>query len=56
MSGFFVASYLAFSVPPIVAGLLTNRFGLEATAMGYGLAAAGLAMIALLAGRARRPA
>lgn len=51
MAGFFVASYLAFSVPPIVAGLLTGRFGLEATAVGYGLAAAGLALLALLAHR-----
>lgn len=56
VAGFFAASYLAFSLPPIVAGLLTNRFGLQATAFGYGLGAAGLALIALLAMRARRPA
>lgn len=56
VAGFFVASYLAFSVPPIVAGLVTSKFGLEATAAGYGLAAAGLALIALLANRAGRPA
>lgn len=56
VAGFFVASYLAFSVPPIVAGLVTSKFGLEATAVGYGLAAAGLALIALLANRAGRPA
>lgn len=47
MAGFFVASYLAFSVPPIVAGLFTSMFGLENTAVGYGLAAAGLALVAL---------
>lgn len=56
MAGFFVASYLAFSVPPIVAGLFVTSFGLQATAVGYGLAAAGLALIALVANRARRPA
>ena len=44
MAGFFVVSYLAFSVPPIVAGVLTSRFGLQATAAGYGMAAACLAL------------
>lgn len=48
MSGFFVACYLAFSVPAIVAGLLTGRIGLQATAVGYGLGAAALAFVALL--------
>jgi MFS family permease len=48
MAGFFAASYLAFSVPAIVAGLLTSRIGLEATAVGYGLAAALLAATALV--------
>lgn len=56
MAGFFVASYLAFSVPPIVAGVFASNFGLQATALGYGLAAAGLALIALVANRAARPA
>jgi MFS family permease len=56
MAAFFVASYLAFSVPPVVAGLLTSRFGLEATAIGYGLAAACLALVAAFAIPARRPA
>ena len=58
MAGFFLVSYLAFSVPPVVAGLLTSRFGLQATAMGYGLAAACLALVAALhfAIPARRPA
>jgi MFS family permease len=48
MSGFFVACYLAFSVPAIVAGLLATRIGLHATALGYGFASAALAFVALL--------
>ncbi|HSV44353.1 MAG TPA: MFS transporter [Ramlibacter sp.] len=51
MSGFLVASYLAFSVPAIVAGLLTSRFGLQPTAIGYGLVAALLALTALVPAR-----
>jgi MFS family permease len=47
MSGFLAASYLAFSVPAILAGLLAGRFGLQPTATGYGLAAALLALTAL---------
>ncbi|WP_093158857.1 hypothetical protein [Variovorax sp. YR216] len=49
MAGFFVASYLAFSVPPIVAGLFTSRAGIEVTAVGYGLAVASLALTAFVA-------
>lgn len=56
MSGFFAASYLAFSVPAILAGLLTSRFGLQPTATGYGLAAALLALTALFPARAGRSA
>ncbi|MDB5860839.1 MAG: transporter [Ramlibacter sp.] len=56
MSGFFAASYLAFSVPAIVAGLLASRFGLQATAIGYGLAAAMLALTALVPTRTRQRA
>jgi MFS family permease len=48
MSGFFVACYLAFSVPAILAGLLAGQIGLHATALGYGIAAAALAFLALL--------
>lgn len=36
MSGFFVLSYLAFSVPAIAAGLFTGLFGLHATTLVYG--------------------
>ena len=49
LAGFFLVSYLAFSVPPIVAGLLTSRVGLQATATGYGMAAACLALVAAFA-------
>jgi MFS family permease len=33
----FVVSYLAFSVPAMIAGLLTHSLGLAATAEGYAL-------------------
>jgi predicted MFS family arabinose efflux permease len=56
ISLFLAASYLAFSVPAIVAGLLTNRFGLQPTAVGYGLAAAFLALTTLAPARAPQPA
>lgn len=36
MAGFFVVSYLAFSLPALAAGLAVGLFGLEATALGYG--------------------
>lgn len=36
MASFYVCSYLAFSVPAILAGLATGWFGLQATALGYG--------------------
>jgi predicted MFS family arabinose efflux permease len=47
MSTFLVASYLAFSVPALVAGLFVGRVGLQATAMGYGVSAIALALVAL---------
>lgn len=47
MSGFFVLSYLAFSVPAIVAGLAAGAFGLHATALGFGLAVLALGLVAL---------
>jgi hypothetical protein len=55
MSGFFVLSYLAFSLPAVAAGLFTGRFGLQTTTMGYGLALMAMAAAALLA-MERRPA
>ena len=48
MSGFLAASYLAFSLPSIAAGLLTSHFGLHATALAYGGTAALLALASLL--------
>lgn len=56
MAGFFAASYLAFSLPAIAAGLLTARFGLEPTAIVYGIAAAALALAAFLPVRATHAA
>ncbi|MBC5765736.1 MFS transporter [Ramlibacter albus] len=54
MAAFFAASYLAFSLPAILAGLLTTHIGLHATALGYGMAAALLAASTLLT-RPSRP-
>lgn len=48
MSGFFVLSYLAFSVPAIIAGLAVGTFGLPATALGFGLALLMLGITALV--------
>lgn len=48
MSSYFVLSYLAFSVPAIVAGLFTGRYGLRATALGYGLVVTAMAIAALV--------
>lgn len=53
MAGFLAASYLAFSLPAIVAGLLTSRIGLQATALGYGAAIALLALITFAAAARR---
>ncbi len=47
MSTFFVLSYLAFSVPAIVAGLLAGRFGLQAASTGYALLLVVLGCVAL---------
>ncbi|MET3516977.1 putative MFS family arabinose efflux permease [Pseudacidovorax sp. 1753] len=46
MSSFFVLSYLAFSVPAILAGLAVGTFGLHATTLGYGLVLVTLALLA----------
>ncbi|RZL00799.1 MAG: MFS transporter [Rubrivivax sp.] len=47
MSSFFVLSYLAFSLPAVVAGLFAGVVGLQATAMGYGVALVLMAITAL---------
>ena len=44
----YTAAYLAFSLPAVLAGVVTTRIGLRPTAMGYGLAVSGLAVTALL--------
>lgn len=57
MSGFFVLSYLAFSLPAIAAGLSVGLFGLESTSIGYGIVLVATVLLALLRmGLARRKA
>ena len=55
MATFFVLSYLAFSVPAIVAGLFVGQVGLQAASVGYGalLVMLGVAALAMM-GRSRR--
>lgn len=53
MSSFFVLSYLAFSVPAILAGLAVGAFGLQATSLGYGLVLVALAFLSWLGARER---
>jgi MFS family permease len=48
MSAFYVLSYLAFSLPSLLAGNLTRVFGLIPTTDGYGLVLILLASAALL--------
>ena len=47
MAGFFAVSYLAFSVPAILAGLAVGYVGLHATALGFLAAILVLALVAL---------
>lgn len=47
MASFFVFSYLAFSVPALVAGLAAGLLGLEPTALGYGLVLIALCALVL---------
>jgi MFS family permease len=49
MSGFFVMSYLAFALPAIAAGFCAGWFGLDHTALGYGVLLIVLAVSALAA-------
>lgn len=48
MSGFFALSYLAFSVPAILAGLGVGHFGLQTTSLFFGAALIVLALFALI--------
>jgi hypothetical protein len=48
-----VISYLAFSLPAVVAGVASTSFGLHSTALVYGLVVVVLGLITLLAQRLR---
>jgi MFS family permease len=58
LAAVFTASYLAFSLPAIGAGIAAGHVGLERTAQVYGVGVIGLALLAVagLALHARRPA
>jgi predicted MFS family arabinose efflux permease len=47
ISAIFIVSYIALSVPALVAGLLITDVGLRATALGYGLVVAAVAAAAM---------
>jgi len=49
MAGFFALSYLAFSVPAILAGLFAGLVGLHATTLAYGSLLVLMALAALVA-------
>ncbi|MEO9325369.1 MFS transporter [Nocardioides sp. C4-1] len=52
----YIVSYLAFSVPALVAGLATEQFGLKATIVVYGIAVVALVVTAMITeGTRRRP-
>lgn len=53
-SALYVASYLAFSVPALLAGAIAPHAGLAATADGYGLAVTALALAAVVIALPRR--
>jgi hypothetical protein len=53
ISAFFVLSYLAFSVPAIIAGALIGRFGLQPIVVGYGSLLVVMATTSLFAMRLR---
>ncbi|EIK98369.1 membrane protein [Pseudomonas sp. M47T1] len=56
MSTFYVLSYLAFSVPAILAGFLVRTVGLVVTSEGYGVLQIALCAVALLGMWLRRGA
>jgi hypothetical protein len=62
VTAIYIVGYLAFSIPALIAGVATTRFGLHTTAVVYSAALAVLAAVAvavLLArgsGKSRRPA
>ncbi|HEX3870738.1 MAG TPA: MFS transporter [Pirellulales bacterium] len=56
LATYFVESYLAFSVPAIIAGVLTPRLGLTTSAYAYGAVLAVLAFASLVAIIVAKPA
>jgi hypothetical protein len=48
VSAIFIEGYTAFSVPVVIAGIATSRFGLHGTGLAYCAAVAGLAALALV--------
>lgn len=58
IAAYFIASYTAFSIPVVVAGVATTHFGLHRTALTYCAAIAVLAAMAAgsLIFRSRPPA
>lgn len=52
----YLISYLAFSLPAVVAGFVANNAGLRPTTTVYALAVIALAVLALVAPHLRRPA
>ena len=55
MAGFFTFSYLAFSVPAILAGLAVGRYGLAAAGLGFGAILLALVATALVLLLRQRP-
>ena len=56
MASVYVASYLAYSLPALAAGIAVTRYGLHDTADVYGVALIALALLALgLAHRLQDP-
>ena len=51
----FVISYLAFSVPAVLAGFASDRFGLHTTAMIYGAVILVVTIVAFFAARKKHP-
>lgn len=56
LSAVYVLSYLAFSIPALVAGILISHVGLRDTSLGYGGLVAVIAAAAFAIGAARRTA
>jgi predicted MFS family arabinose efflux permease len=48
LAAIFIVSYLAFSVPALIAGVATTRFGLHSTALVYSASLAALAAASIL--------